>query len=220
MPMEDDPNLMNDADRQIEANLYTEAQKYAETRIESRSLNEKRATSRKKVEQMGFRKDAYQVGIRIVKDLSTRERSDFMRDLQLITKVLGKRQADLFPEEALKAAKREDDRKRELAEAKAAEGRSPDHPRSDPKKGGAGKAKASAAGPAEPSGGKDPIAEAMAAKMANDRGASSTASGEAAKKAAETEQREGDDVLSAGLQETKQAQSKIASDRLAKAGLN
>lgn len=150
MPMNDNPDEINDAERQIQARLYQEAQGYAETRKESAVLNKKRATSRKKIEEMGFRTDAYQVGIRIVKDLSDRERKDFMRDLKLVVDVLGKRQADLFPDEALKAAKREEARKAENKPKSkaAADAKSDASKRSDPKSGGAGKKRNGV--PAEP----------------------------------------------------------------------
>ena len=141
MPMNENPDEINNPDRQIAARVYNEAEAYAETRRASRDLNDKRTTSRKRIEEMGFRKDAYQAAIRVIKDLTPREQKDFMRDLQTFLKILGGRQADLFPDEALKAAKREEKRKQAAAEEKAKSGRSPDHPRSNPKSGGAGKAK-------------------------------------------------------------------------------
>lgn len=137
--MNENPDEINNPDRQIAARVYNEAEAYAETRKVSKDLNEKRTKSRKNIVEMGFRKDAYQVAIRVVKDLTPREQKDFIRDLQTFLKILGGRQADLFPEEALKAAKREEKRKEKAAEDKARAGRSPDHPRSDPAAGGAGK---------------------------------------------------------------------------------
>lgn len=142
MPMEQDPDKINDADRQIEAKVYKQAQDYAETRVESRELNERRNEGRKEIVKMGFRKDAYQSAIRIIKDLTPREQADYMRDLKTFLKILGAKQADLFPEEHLRNIKREEDRKQREKEAKSSAGRSPDHPRSDPKSGGAGKPKA------------------------------------------------------------------------------
>lgn len=231
MPMEDNPEVINDADRQIQSRLYTEAQAYAETRKESAVLNKTRATSRKKVDEMGFRTDAYQTAIRIVKDLSDRERADFMRDLKTIVGVLGKRQAELFPEEALKAAKREEQRKQKAAEEKAAAGRSPDHPRSDPASGGAGKAK----------GGRKPKDDRTPAQKAADRAeaasaakAGASADGDqmikdvAARKANEAaEQQEGNAAFQSGIPSvapaepaTPKSQSEIAAAARATAGLN
>src|SRR5690606_33267697 len=99
--------------------------------------NKERSEIRNRAKELGLRTDAFQVGVRIVKDLTANERKDFLRDLDLVVKTLGARQAELFPDEALRAAKRE--------ERKANKGRSKDEldaktdsdPRSDPSAGGA-----------------------------------------------------------------------------------
>lgn len=202
MAMEEDPAKINDADRQIQARLYEQAQSYAETRVQSRKLNKQRAESRAKIMEMGFRSDSYQTGIRIIKDLSARERDDFMRDLNLILKVLGSRQADLFPEEALKAAKREEQRKAENQPKPPAEAdaKSDANPRSNPAKGGAGKKKAD----------KNPPVASVPPTEAELTAAAAQAA---------TEQQEGDQALNAGLSATKKAQSKQAADKLAAAGI-
>lgn len=143
MPMETDPEKINDADRQVEASLLKAGESYAASHKRSRAENKERAANRAKIKELGLRTDAYQVGVRIVKDLTETERKDFLRDLELVVKALGHRQQELFPEEALKAQQRIQ-RAEEKAAAKAAkvtgkEG-APDpdsNPRSDPNAGGA-----------------------------------------------------------------------------------
>lgn len=226
--METDPSKINDADRQIQGKVYEEAQKYAETRTKSRALNKERAASRAKIDEMGIRTDAYQTGIRLIKDLSVGERADFMRDLNLILGVLGKRQSDLFPEEALKAAKREEDRKKKAQEEKTAAGRLPDHPRSDPAKGGAGKT----AEPAAPS----KVVQLKPGEATKAGAAASDAALQASIKAvSEREAADGEEVLSQAptssqlpdelppdppSSETKLSQSAQAAQRLEAAKLN
>lgn len=139
--LETDPDKINDADRQIEARIFKEGESYSASHKRSRTENKTRAESRARIKEIGMRTDAYQVGVRIVKDLSAREREEFLRDLNLVVKVLGNRQQDLFPEEALRAAKREKLRQEEEAKAEAerkkqAESDKPGS-RSDPNAGGA-----------------------------------------------------------------------------------
>lgn len=216
MPMEEDPDKINDADRQIAARVYNEAEAYADTRRVSRDLNDKRTKSRKKIEEMGFRKDAYQTAIRVIKDLLPREQKDFMRDLSTFLKILGGRQADLFPEEALKAAKREEKRKAAAAENKPktraqADAKSDKNPKSDPKRGGAGKAVPETFSTSTADG--DALIKEVAAKKATEAaGAGSDANA--------AEQAEGDAVLAAGLPETRKSQSQQAAEKLEAAKLN
>lgn len=246
--MTENPDEINDADRQIAQVIYNEGQDYAERNKASKIANKARAESRERIKQIGIRTDAYGLAIKHIKDLSPREQAEWLEHYTLTMKVMGKRQAELFPEEALKIAKREADRKKreEAAKAKAAEdatlkGVDPDtNPRSDPAKGGAGKAKA-----------KQPATTLKEATAASDAAIKeSLAAVEAEKKPglrvvgsepgvmkqpegvqAESpptapnppdEQAEGAAALAAGLPETtaKKSQSQIAAEIAEKAGTN
>lgn len=85
--------------------IWREAEGYAQTRETSRKLNKTRAKSRSNIEDGGIRTDAFQDGIRLVKDLDADERKAYMADLMLVLDVLGARQGDLFPEDVAKRAK-------------------------------------------------------------------------------------------------------------------
>lgn len=112
--LESDPDKINDLDRVMESRILESGNAYSASHRRSRDENRVRAGNRAKIKDMGMRTDAYQVGVRIVKDLTESERKDFLRDLNLVVKVLGSRQQELFPEEALKAATREAKRKAKL----------------------------------------------------------------------------------------------------------
>jgi hypothetical protein len=138
--MEQDPDKINDIERQIEQRVFKEGEAYAASHKRSRAENKDRSASRERIKEMGLRTDAYQVGVRIVKDLTALERKAFLQDLELVVRILGSRQKDLFPEEAMRAEKREQRRKEAEAEANKGKAGAPDpdkNPRSDPAKGGA-----------------------------------------------------------------------------------
>lgn len=192
--METDPSKINDADRYIESKILEAGQAYADSNKRQKKENKARAENRAKVKELGVRTDAYQTAVRICKDLTESERADFLRDLELLVRVLGPRQRDFFEDEAIKAEKREQKRK----DAEAKEGRTQAEldaktdtdPKSDPKKGGAGKKaktikEAAAASDAA-------LAESIAATQAQ-------------------EQADGDAILS---------QSEIAAKKREAAGLN
>lgn len=169
MSMETDPDKINDPDRndferQMESRLLESGNAYSASHRRSREENKVRANNRAKIKEMGMRTDAYQVGVRIVKDLTENERKDFLRDLNAVVKVLGSRQQELFPEEAMKAAKREE---RKNAKVKGNEGApNPDeNPRNDPASGGAGRPSeeelTKAAAAAEQTAGEDALAAGL-----------------------------------------------------------
>lgn len=193
--MEMDPEKINDAERQVEAKIFEIGSAYAESNAADKVKNKKRAENRKKIGDLGLRVDAYQIGVKIVKDLTTEEIKDYLRDLKLVVKVLGGRQAELFPEEKLKAearSQRAKDRAKKLTGKEGAP--DPDsNPRSDPKSGGAGKR------PRKPKAVKEQITihDTVAA---GDALISSTA----AQLNAAAEQAEGDAYLSGMLDKTKE----------------
>jgi hypothetical protein len=142
MALDMDPDHINDADRQLQVRIAETGTSYAAANAESKKLSEKRAKIRATIKEMGVRTDAYQTAIHIVKDLSPSEGKAFMADLELLVKVLGAKQSDLFPEEQVRALKREEKR----TAAKNSTGvRTPEeldaatngNPRSDPNAGGA-----------------------------------------------------------------------------------
>ena len=210
--MEQDPDKINDIERQVEQRVFKEGEAYAASHKRSRAENKERSASRERIKEMGLRTDAYQVGVRIVKDLTALERKAFLQDLELVVRILGSRQKDLFPEEAMRAEKREQRRKEAEAEAKKGSAGAPDpdkNPRSDPAKGGAkprvGKKGEAATGAVVGLDGKPlPAAET------------------------ETEQQEGDAALkglapdTAAAQEAAKpkSQSQIAAEKLEAAKLN
>lgn len=194
--MEFDPEKINDADRQIEATIFKQGQDYADRNQRSKVENKGRAESRAKIREIGMDPNAYATAIRLIKDKSPEELKAWKRDFDLTLKVMGTRQKELFPEEALKAEKREADRKAKKAEAKAKTREEVDanadaNPRSDPASGGAGR----------------PSEEDMSKAAA----------------AVDPEQAEGDAALKAGLPKTRKAQSAVAKEKLEAAkfsGLN
>lgn len=139
--MTNDPNFINDPQRQLEANLDKIGERYSSSHKRSRTENKERADIRARAKELGLRTDAFQTGIKIVKDLTENERKDFLRDLDLIVRVFGAKQSELFPDEALKA----EQRVKRQAERAAKEGRtkeeldaaSDSNSRSDPSAGGA-----------------------------------------------------------------------------------
>ncbi len=140
MPMNNNPDEINDAQRYVESVLFKEGQDYAERNKRSKVENKGRAESRKRVKETGVNVNAYHTAVRLIKDLSARELKEWRRDLDITLKVLGSKQTELFPEEALKSAKREADRKAREAEEKTKRGVDADtNPRSDPNRGGAAK---------------------------------------------------------------------------------
>lgn len=150
--MEDDPELINDPDRQLEAKVVKQAEKYQQSRLRSKSENSIKAEGRKEIDKLGFRTDAYQASLRVARDLTPAEQKQYVRDFRFFLKVFADKQLQLWPEDAALAvarAKRKAERK--AKDAAKAGGETPEqqvrrlaadsNPRSDPKRGGAGKAK-------------------------------------------------------------------------------
>lgn len=204
--LEDDPDKINDAERQIEAKIGQIGEAYAASNKRQKTENKTRAENRAKIKEMGIRTDAYQVGVKLARDLTETERKDFMRDLTLVVKVLGAKQQELFPDEALKAAKREQAKKDKAAKAPRSkeelDAASEENPRSDPNSGGA-KPQVPEVDTRPPElRSSDPVID------------------ESLKSVLAREQEEGDAALDAGLPQTKKSQSEIAAERRAAAKLN
>lgn len=110
-----DPTKINDADRAIEQSIFTEGQGYAARNARSKEENKGRAAARERIKNLGMSPQAFGAAVAVVKTKTPRELEDYMRDFLLAVKVLSQKQAELFPEEAAAALKRE-----QLREQKAA----------------------------------------------------------------------------------------------------
>lgn len=150
--MEDDPELINDPDRQLEAKVVKQAEKYQQSRLRSKSENAVKAEGRKEIDKLGFRTDAYQASLRVARDLTPAEQKQYVRDFRFFLKVFADKQLQLWPEDAALAVARAKRKAERKAKAAAAAGgdtaeqqlrrvNADTNPRSDPKRGGAGKAK-------------------------------------------------------------------------------
>lgn len=139
--MEQDPTKINDFQRQIDSRILKTGEEYAASNKRQKAENKSRQENRNKIKEMGISTHAYQIAVKVVKDLTANERADWIRDFQMVVKVLGSKQAELWPEEALKA----EQRAQRAAEKKAKAGRTQAEldaktdtdPKSDPNAGGA-----------------------------------------------------------------------------------
>lgn len=113
--METDPAKINDMDRQLEQSIFTEGQGYAARNARSKEENKGRANARERIKNLGMNPQAFGAAVAVVKTKTPRELEDYVRDFLLAVKVLSQKQAELFPEEAAAALKRE-----QLREQKAA----------------------------------------------------------------------------------------------------
>lgn len=152
MAMTKDPDEINDEDRAADAALkdliWKMGQSYAGRNSRSKTENEGRKKERDGMESQDIDSNAFGTVVRLVKTKSPRELKRWVDSFKLCMAVLGKAQADLFPEDAVRAQKREQDRRdKEKAARDAArtptelDAASDTNPRSDPAKGGAGKTK-------------------------------------------------------------------------------
>jgi len=138
---DDGDRLTDEAGQQIEATIFKQGQEYAARNQRSKIENKGRAESRARIKELGLDSNAYATAVRLIKDKTKGERDAWLRDLQLTLKVLGSKQAELFPEEALKAEARAA-RKAEAAAGKPRsqaelDAKTDTDPASDPANGGA-----------------------------------------------------------------------------------
>lgn len=148
--LEDDPDKINDPNRQLETKVVAQAEKYQQSRLRSQSENKIKADGRKEIDKLGFRTDAYQSALRVARDLTPAEQKQYVRDFRFFLKVFGDKQQELWPEDAAKAAARAKRKAERAAKDRAAAGGETQEQqerrlaadtkrRSDPKSGGAGK---------------------------------------------------------------------------------
>lgn len=178
-----------DYERQLEQSIFTEGQGYAARNARSKEENKGRTAARSRIKDLGISPQAFGAAVALVKTKSAREIDEYMRDLNAVVKALRQRQADLFPEEAAAAIKREQ-KAADLASKTPAgqDAKSDANPRSNPDAGGAkprtGKPKPSASGKPNLT-----VAGGTDVKPTD-------------------EQAEGDAALNAGLQQTNAASKK------------
>lgn len=158
---DDSEDRLNDADAQIESTIFKQGQDYADRNKRSKAENKGRAESRAKIKELGMDTNAYATAIRLIKDKTPAELEAWKRDFDLVLKVMGSKQKELFPEEQLRA----EQRIAKAQERAAKKGRtkeeldaaSDSNSRSDPSAGGAQidleEAIAAATGPVIPDGG-------------------------------------------------------------------
>lgn len=148
--MANEDRINMDHDQQIDASLMKLAEQHASCDRRSAEINDERAQIRANAEKLGIPSLAFQHSVAQVKKMSDGERRDYTIGVARMLRAIGDQQATLFPEEAERIRKRE-----ENAKPKGDEGApNPDtNPRSNPKAGGAGKAAAAAKSNVVPMGG-------------------------------------------------------------------
>lgn len=194
---------INDPDREIDSTIMKLVEQYASCDRRSADINEERATIRSNAEKLGFTSQEFQDGVRRTKKMSKTERDIHERNVNRIVSIAETRQSEFWPAEAERQRKRAERRAADAAEASKGSAGAPDpdtNPRSDPKRGGAGKKK-----------GERPTEEQLTAA------------------ASEAEQQAGEDALKGLAPETAAAQteaktpksqSQIAAEKMEAAKLN
>lgn len=207
-----------DGKTQIDETIIRLAEQYAASLRRSSEENDERTNIRANATKLGIPSKAFQQGVSMVKLMDPGERKDHQRGLKRMLSVLGDKAKDLFPEDVERQVQRAE-RRREAAAKTAKEAgaetaeeqerriAADTNPRSDPKRGGAGKKPKAAALPPD-------------ALMADGVPMAPKGRPSEAELTAADEQAEGAQALAAGLPETRKAQSALAADKLAKAGLN
>lgn len=213
--MVEDPKYINDHDRQIEQSIFTEGQGYAARNARSKEENKGRAAARERIKNLGMIPQAFSAAVALVKSKTPRELADYLRDFNASIAVLSSKQAELFPDEAAAALKREQLRDQKAAaiprDGETLDKRTDSDKRSAPDAGGAKPRTGKAKPPAPNKSGKPDL------KVAGGTDTAQTPP------AVPDEEAEGEAVLNAGLAETnaagkKKSQSQIVAERAAAAG--
>ena len=117
-------------------------EQYAACDKRSSALNEERKSIRDNAEKLGIPSIHFQHAVMRAKKMTKTERMSYNDNVERIVTIVEGKQTELWPEEAKKAEKRAKAKADAEAEAATLKGPDPDtNPRSDPKRGGAGKAK-------------------------------------------------------------------------------
>lgn len=146
--MADDDDAANEtADMKLDAELWKLLEENAECDDDSAALNDKRRRLREKAEKLGVNSHDFREQVYQMKKRTKAERAESARVAKRFQRIWDNRQGDLWSDELRKTEERTKRKaeKEAKAKAKAAEAKAKsieagdDNPRSDPKRGGAGK---------------------------------------------------------------------------------
>lgn len=223
---DDETDLENlPIDMKVDDTILKLAEQYVGYENRAKAINKDKAAVREQADKIGIPSLAWQIGVRMVKMMDTRERRDFERGFKRVTGVLSKNADTLFPEDIERQKKRAAKKAADLAKAGKETPEQQErrvaadaNPRSDPKRGGAGKAKkpSTAAEIAEETSRKREQQQALI----EENGAKATLGKPWPDDVAAAEQAEGEAVLDALTPRTKKAQSEIAAEKREAAKLN
>lgn len=194
-------------DTKLNKSMLSLVEQYASCDARSKEINDERATIRENAEKLGIPSAAFQAWVSMHKKMSPGELRDHLAGIRRLDEAAEAEgvdiQGDFFPDAKKAAERREKRRADALAEKNKGKAGAPDpdtNPRSDPKRGGAGKKK-----------GERPTEEQLTAA------------------ASEAEQQAGEDALKGLAPETAAAQteaktpksqSQIAAEKMEAAKLN
>lgn len=226
------PDIPTEAREQLKTKVNRIADRYAGSLRRSSTENDERGKLRKEIKDMGYSAEAFQPAVSIAKSMNRAEAEHYLTSLQFFVESLLERQMDLFPQEAERIRKKAEAEILAKQQAEREDGTwSSENPRSDPKRGGAGKVTAEKTkavdgevkrGRGRPPGSKNkPKGGDNVVRLDDSRPPSMRGSDpvidESLKGVHEREQAEGAAILAdAGKPK---AQSQIARDKLAEAGL-
>jgi hypothetical protein len=121
-------------EEKIDGSLIKLAEQYASCDRRSAGINDERKTIRDNAEKIGIPSKAFQHAVGMVKQMTTGERRDYQVGINRVLSAISDRQNDLFPVQAERNRKREENRARTGKEGAI---NSDTNPRSDPNRGGA-----------------------------------------------------------------------------------
>lgn len=126
-------------DNGFDTQMLKLVEQYAACDKRSSDINEERKVIRDNAEKLGIPSLHFQHAVMRAKKMTKTERMSYDENVEHIISIVEGKQAELWPEDTKRSEKREAARKAE----EDAKGVDPDtNPRSDPKRGGAGKKKA------------------------------------------------------------------------------
>ena len=224
---------LKNSEAALNSQIIKLAEQYASCDKRSAAINDERAGIRENAEKLGIPSKAFQHAVGFVKHMSEGEQGDYRRGVDRVLTALQGRQAELFPDDHARIQKRVEADRLAKEQAEREDGTwSSENPRSDPKRGGASKVteektKAAASdgakrGRGRPPGSKNkPKGGDNVVNLADNRPANMRSSDPvidaSLKGIHQREQAEGAAILAdAGKPK---AQSQIARDKLAEAGL-
>lgn len=219
--------MPDDPQTQVDTTITKLAEEYAECDRDSKELSDRRKDIRDRVESLGIHKLAWQHAVGMTKKMTVGERRDYTTSFERVIGVIGDKQMSLFPEQSERLRKRAE-KAADSPEAKkqAADAKTDTDPRSDPSKGGAAAtATADAAkwAAAAPTGARTPADDAkeQAEGAAALAAAAPALAAATAKPKADPAKAAADKAFSkAETTSKKRAQSDVAKEKLAAAGMN